>query len=128
MHEPFQYNYIGTVYGRGVYFTSDSSYAFGYCVGRNGCLAARQQFGNSEDGRHVESFQIYVVKVLVGEFTQGNAKMLTAPSRNDPKNPNRLFDSVVNSMENPHIFVIFQDHQCYPEYLITFKCIAETLQ
>ena len=119
------YIYIGIFYGRGVYFTSDSSYAFGFCVGRNGCLT-RQQSARIEDGRRVESFQMYAVKVLVGEFTQGNKSLIAAPSRNDPKNPNRLFDSVVNDMNNPHIFVIFQDHQCYPEYLITFD--AETRQ
>ena len=71
---------------------------------------------------------MYAVKVLVGEFTQGNNTMKAAPSKNDPKNPNRLFDSVVNDMMNPHIFVVFQDHQCYPEYLITFESPTKARQ
>ena len=64
---------------------------------------------------------MYVVKVLVGEFTKGAKGMKVPPSRNDPNNPNLLFDSVVDDTSNPKIFVIFQDSQCYPQHLITFK-------
>lgn len=64
---------------------------------------------------------MYVVKVLVGDFTKGTRGMKAPPSKNDPNNPSLLFDSVVNSTSNPTIFVIFQDSQCYPEYLITFE-------
>ena len=64
---------------------------------------------------------MYVVKVLVGEFAKGARGMKAPPSKNDQNNPSLLFDSVVDNASNPTIFVIFQDSQCYPEYLITFE-------
>ena len=35
-------------------------------------------------------------------------------------NLNVLYDSVVDNVGNPYIFVVFYDPQAYPEYLITF--------
>lgn len=67
-----------------------------------------------------KDLQMYVVKVLVGEFTVGKQGMKAPPLRNDPNNPGLQYDSVVNDKENPTIFTIFHDNQCYPEYLITF--------
>ena len=63
---------------------------------------------------------MYVVKVLVGQFIAGSQGMKAPPPRNDSGNPGRLYDSVVDKVEDPSIFVIFVDNQCYPEYLITF--------
>ena len=111
------------MYGKGVYFTNDSSYSLGYCVNDNDSIAGVRPADNIENTR-VESFQMYAVKVLVGDFTRGCSRLIAAPSKNDPKNPNLLYDSVVNNMVEPTIFVIFIDHQCYPEYLITFDCIT----
>ncbi|CAB4006807.1 poly [ADP-ribose] polymerase 14-like [Paramuricea clavata] len=67
---------------------------------------------------------MYVVKVLVGNFTKGEEKMRVPPSKDDPKNTSLLFDSVVDDTASPKIFVIFQDHQSYPEYLITFEHVS----
>ena len=46
--------------------------------------------------------------------------MKAPPSRNDPDNPGVRYDSVVDNVQNPSIFVKFVDNHCYPEYLITF--------
>ena len=61
---------------------------------------------------------MYYVKVLTGEYTQGNDKMLTTP----PKNPSKpqLYDSTVNNVKNPTVFVTYHDGQAYPEYIVTF--------
>ena len=107
------------MYGEGVYFSNDSSYSLGYCGNHNGFKAGTLS-PYSIRNRRVGSFQMYTVKVLLGDFTKGYKGMKTAPSKNDPKNPNLLYDSVVDNMDMPKIFVIFIDHQCYPEYLITF--------
>ena len=64
---------------------------------------------------------MYVAKVLVGKYTLGSPGMKAPPPRSDPKNPGLRFNSLVNDMKDPSIFVIFQDHQCYPEYLISFE-------
>ena len=45
--------------------------------------------------------------------------MLVPPAKS-PNNPNVLYDSVVDNIANPSIFVVFYDAQAYPEYLITF--------
>ena len=63
---------------------------------------------------------MYVARVLVGQYTNGAQGMKAPPSRNDPTNPGVLYDSLVDNVHNPSIFVIFIDHQCYPEYVITF--------
>ena len=47
--------------------------------------------------------------------------MIVPPPKNDPGNPNAKFDSVVDNVNDPTIFVLFYDREHYPEYLITFK-------
>ena len=94
-----------TLYGKGVYFAKEAEYS------------ARSQY--SPPGptglRHM-----YVARVLVGDYTVGKKDIIVPPSktRNDPTD---TYDSVVDQMPNPEIFVVFHDPQCYPEYLITFQ-------
>ena len=45
--------------------------------------------------------------------------MFFAPSKGT-SNPNETYDSVVDNVADPNIYVIFLDYKCYPEYLITF--------
>ncbi|XP_028395842.1 uncharacterized protein LOC114519859 [Dendronephthya gigantea] len=94
----------GHTYGNGVYFARDSAYSLRFC-----------------DSSDSQDAQMYIVKVLVGKYSLGKKDMNAPPSRNDPHNPGLNFDSLVNDTTDPTIFVIFQDHQCYPEYLISFK-------
>jgi poly [ADP-ribose] polymerase 10/14/15 len=63
---------------------------------------------------------MYYAKVLVGEYTQGNSSMRVPPNKNSG-NANETYDSVVNDVANPIIYVLFQDYEYYTEYLITFK-------
>ena len=46
--------------------------------------------------------------------------MIVAPPK-DPNDETVLFDSVVDYIANPSIFVVFYDADAYPEYLITYK-------
>ena len=64
---------------------------------------------------------IYLARVLTGEFTRGSGGMLVPPPKNQTVNAHIAFDSVVDNVANPGIFVVFQDAQNYPEYLITFQ-------
>ena len=94
--------FSGVAFGRGVYFARDAQYSLGYARGGVG-------------GRHM-----YLARVLVGEYCVGNSAMIVPP----PKNyliPQILYESVVDNVENPSIFVVFYDNQCYPEYLITIN-------
>ncbi|XP_046843181.1 protein mono-ADP-ribosyltransferase PARP15-like [Xenia sp. Carnegie-2017] len=105
----FSRNYSGVngvLYGNGVYFARDSSYSLDYSLRQ--CSAGSQP-------------KMFIAKVLVGKYTSGMHGLKAPPSRNDSSNPGLLYDSVVNNVNNPKFFVIFQDNQCYPEYLITLN-------
>lgn len=64
--------------------------------------------------------RMYLCKVLTGEFTQGQSGMSVLPAK-QAQQSHILYDSVVNYVENPYTFIIANDTQCYPAYLITFK-------
>ena len=100
----------GTRFGDGVYFARDASYSVRYSLKNN-----------DKDKDSVS--HMYVAKVLVGKSVKGRKNLRVLPKRNDPRNPELFYDSAVDDTEDPSIFVTFDDHQCYPEYLITFKVI-----
>ena len=95
----------GVSYGHGVYFARDASYSMGY--------ANRQRSGSHP--------KMYMAKVLVGEYTRGAKRMKAPPLKNDPNNPGLRYDSVVDHPSNPSRYIIFQDNQYYPEYLLTMR-------
>ena len=64
--------------------------------------------------------RMYLCKVLTGEYTQGQKGMRVPPTKAGQPSHIR-YDSVVSNKLNPLIFVIFNDTQAYPAYLITFK-------
>jgi len=52
---------------------------------------------------------------------EGNQEHRRPPPK-DPKNPNSpLYDSCVDSVTKPTIFVIFDNNQVYPEYIIKYS-------
>ena len=61
---------------------------------------------------------MYMCKVLTGEYAQGKQGMRVLPSK--PRKKNEIYNSLVDNVHDPYIFVIFHDAQAYPEYLITF--------
>lgn len=58
-----------------------------------------------------------VARVLVGKYTQGHERLRRPPLIS----PNKLYDSCVNNVANPSIFVIFDRSQYYPEYIIRYN-------
>uniref|UniRef100_A0A8C2BVR9 Poly [ADP-ribose] polymerase n=1 Tax=Cyprinus carpio TaxID=7962 RepID=A0A8C2BVR9_CYPCA len=93
----------GAMYGKGTYFAVDPSYsAKGYSK------------PDAKGHKH-----IYLARVLVGDFTQGKKGLCTPPKRSSEGVD--LYDSVTDKTTNPSMFVIFNDVQAYPEYLITFQ-------
>jgi len=98
----------GVSYGEGVYFATEASYSLAFAKPTNS---------------KGECFMFFA-KVLVGKYTRGQEGIKTPP----PIDPNRrevLYDSVVDSTDDPTVFVVFHDDQCYPEYLITFKHVSK---
>ena len=100
MHTIFS---VATLYGKGVYFARDASFS------ANDQYSSRDQYGYK---------YVFLNRVLTGQYTAGNPSYITPP----PKSPggHDLYDSVVDNIYNPSIFVIFADAQAYPDYLITF--------
>ncbi|XP_046849875.1 protein mono-ADP-ribosyltransferase PARP15-like [Xenia sp. Carnegie-2017] len=90
----------GAAHGRGVYFATDASMSAGYA----------QPYGSTG------SRYMYRTKVAVGKFTLSNQSFVVPPDIS----PGNAYDSVVDNMANPKIYVLFYDNQYYPEYLITF--------
>ncbi|RXN29686.1 poly [ADP-ribose] polymerase 14-like protein [Labeo rohita] len=93
----------GAMYGNGSYFAVDPHYS-------------AQGYSKPDVNGHK---RMYLVRVLVGDFTQGKQGLLVPP----PKISNcaDFYNSVNDNMNNQTMFVIFNDVQAYPEYLITFQ-------
>ena len=94
---------IGVAFGKGVYFARDASMSVGY----------------AQPDRSTGLRYMYYARVAVGEYTNGAQGMLVPPNKGNIGNDS--YDSVVNDINNPTIFVLFYDNQYYPEYLITFQ-------
>ncbi|XP_017355286.1 protein mono-ADP-ribosyltransferase PARP12 [Cebus imitator] len=90
----------GTSYGKGSYFARDAAYSHHY--------------SKSDTQTHT----MFLARVLVGEFVRGNASFVRPPNKEGQSNA--FYDSCVNSVSDPSIFVIFEKHQVYPEYLIQY--------
>lgn len=90
------------VYGTGIYFAINAAYS------------ARDTYSPRDFNNYM---RVYQCRVLTGDYCQGAQGMKAPPN----KSTHILFDSVVDNLIYPGIFVIFNDTQAYPEYLITFQ-------
>lgn len=62
---------------------------------------------------------VFQCRVLTGYYHDGTPELLEPKVRD--QNRMILYDSVVDNVKDPYIFVVFHDTQAYPEYLITFR-------
>ncbi|KFV52392.1 Poly [ADP-ribose] polymerase 12, partial [Gavia stellata] len=91
----------GTNYGKGSYFARDASYSHAYSQSA------------------VKTNIMFVARVLVGDSIKGNATYVRPPTK--AADGLRFYDSCVDDELNPSIFVVFEKHQIYPEYIIEYK-------
>ncbi|XP_039563899.1 zinc finger CCCH-type antiviral protein 1-like isoform X3 [Passer montanus] len=91
----------GTNYGKGSYFSRDARYSHAYCQ-----AVLQERF-------------MFVARVLVGDYVKGNAAYVRPPMKCADKL--WLYDSCVDDELNPSVFVVFEKHQIYPEYIIEYK-------
>ena len=96
----------GTKYGKGSYFAVDASYSNNY----SGLGGDKTRF-------------MFLARVLTGEYKLGMPDFRRPPLKvpNDPASD--LYDSCVDDENQPKIFVIFNDEQCYPSYLIQYQLL-----
>lgn len=66
------------------------------------------------------SAKMFFAKVLIGRYTEGSPKLRKPPARFADDPFGKCFDSCVDNMHSPKIFVIFDSAQAYPEYLIEY--------
>ncbi|XP_077305883.1 protein mono-ADP-ribosyltransferase PARP14-like isoform X2 [Lithobates pipiens] len=105
-HNGFNRSYAGrngTAFGNGTYFAVNANYSVGYA----------SPDGNGQ--RHM-----YLARVLTGLYCAGRQGIITPPAKTTA-NPTDLYDSVTDNLQNPSMFVIFNDIQAYPEYHIVFQ-------
>ena len=93
-----------TMYGKGVYFARDSSYS----------SSPTYSVPNAQGVQHM-----FLCRVAVGEYYKGVQNALTPAARHGSRAV--LFDSTVDDMANPTIFVTYHDAQAYPEFLVRFR-------
>eukprot|EP00300_Choanocystis_sp_HF-7_P017036 c19619_g1_i1.p2 GENE.c19619_g1_i1~~c19619_g1_i1.p2 ORF type:complete len:228 (+),score=48.82 c19619_g1_i1:1145-1828(+) len=89
-------------YGKGTYFARDAQYSVSYSpAGANGIST------------------MFFVRILIGESCLGT-KDKPQP---DKKASGAMFDSMVNNMADPSIYVLSvgSDHRAYPDFVIQFK-------
>ncbi|XP_042860916.1 protein mono-ADP-ribosyltransferase PARP12-like [Penaeus japonicus] len=89
----------GHIWGKGAYFGNDIAYCYRYCQPDSASL------------RHM-----IVAKVLVGTITLGQ-KDLKRPPKDQATG--YFFDTTVNDVAHPSIFVKYDKQEYYPNYLIT---------
>ncbi|KAM5276355.1 protein mono-ADP-ribosyltransferase PARP14 [Hipposideros larvatus] len=103
----FNRSYAGknaVAFGKGTYFAVKASYS------------ANDTYSKPDINKNKH---MYYVRVLTGVYTRGNSSLIVPPPKN-PQNLTELYDTVTDHVNNPSLFVVFYDHQAYPEYLITF--------
>merc|ERR1712139_58590 len=91
-----------TAFGKGVYFARDASYSSSTTYSRP----------NKKGIQHM-----FLCRVVVGAYTKGIRDALIPEVRKG----NLLYDTTVNDMMNPGIYVTYHDAQAYPEYLVKFR-------
>ena len=89
-------------FGQGAYFTAEADLSNPYC----------QQ--DSESVRYM-----FLAEVLVGSFARGEASMKRPPHKSNSATPR--YDSCVDNVDKPSIFVLFDSDQYYPTFLIQYK-------
>ncbi|XP_072528758.1 protein mono-ADP-ribosyltransferase PARP12-like isoform X2 [Salminus brasiliensis] len=89
----------GTVYGQGSYFAKDAKYSHDHT--------------DNLDRRFM-----FMCRVLVGQYTRGASHYSCPPAKDST---GTLYDSCVNDVREPTIYVVFNKTQVYPEFLITYE-------
>ncbi|XP_004265436.3 protein mono-ADP-ribosyltransferase PARP10 [Orcinus orca] len=100
----------GTLYGQGVYFAKRAS------------LSVLDRYSPPDSEGHKA---VFVARVLTGDYGQGR-RGLRAPPPRPPGHALLRYDSAVDCLPRPSIFVIFHDTQALPTHLITCKHMSRS--
>ena len=102
-----------TMYGKGAYFAENASYSNRYA---------------SHSGKRY----MFLAKVLVGRSTKGDTSMARPPPLpphlQSTNKQHDLYDSTVDNVLQPTIYVVYEMEKCYPAYLILYKSKGELVR
>lgn len=96
----------------------------GFAVRAEGARNASRPAYQGSYSNDAVKFMFYA-RVLTGDYTQApntityKKELLKAPPHKDPEKSIR-YDSVVDDVKVPRQYVVFNNDQSYPEYLITY--------
>ncbi|XP_075058143.1 protein mono-ADP-ribosyltransferase TIPARP [Mixophyes fleayi] len=99
-----------TMFGQGSYFARKASYSHNFSK-------------RSLKGVHY----MFLAKVLTGRYVVGNHTMRRPPPLNSGDLTSDLYDSCVDNFFEPQIFVIFNDDQSYPYFIIQYEEVSNTV-
>ena len=105
VHQGFNRSFCGknaTAFGKGVYFARDASYSMSSSYSKPDVHGVQRMF---------------LARVCIGDYCKGERDALTPAVRHG----NVLYDTTVDNMADPSIYVAYNDAQAYPEYLIKFS-------
>ena len=94
---------ITSLYGKGTYFSNEAKLAAGYCI-------------EYEVDNYI--YAMLACKVYIGDSTVGKANMDKSELYKDDKVTQ--YDSLVNDLDDPTIFVINRDYHAVPCFVIVF--------
>ncbi|ELU12626.1 hypothetical protein CAPTEDRAFT_90221, partial [Capitella teleta] len=94
-----------TIYGKGSYFALEASLSDKYC-----------RSGSQQDVKWM-----FLVRCLVGRYTKGKKDYTRPPPINPSVPSGDLYDSCVDDLNKPTIYVLFDSDQYYPEYAISYR-------
>ncbi|KAJ8274196.1 hypothetical protein COCON_G00088210 [Conger conger] len=99
-----------TMFGQGSYFARKAVYSHNFSK-------------RSSKGLHF----MFLAKVLSGRVTVGNPCMRRPPPLCPGDPSSDLFDSCVDNWADPQVFVIFNDDQSYPYFVIEYEEVSSTV-
>ena len=91
-----------TVYGKGAYFAVNANYS------------------NNYTEQQVTIRKMFLCRVVTGRSTLGREEYKRPPLIDQSKPHGELYDSCVNDQYSPSIYVIFDNNQSYPEFMIEY--------
>ncbi|XP_054022528.1 protein mono-ADP-ribosyltransferase TIPARP [Dryobates pubescens] len=99
-----------TMFGQGSYFARRAGYSHNFCR-------------RSPRGLHY----MFLAKVLTGRFAAGSPGVRRPPPLSPGSLTSDLYDSCVDNVFEPQIFVIFNDDQSYPYFIIQYEEVSSTV-
>ncbi|XP_045927688.1 protein mono-ADP-ribosyltransferase TIPARP-like [Micropterus dolomieu] len=69
----------------------------------------------------------FLAKVLVGKVSVGKSNYRRPPPLISKRQEYRLYDTCVDNVDQPTMFVVFDSCQCYPYYLIKYKDLPKEI-